>query len=48
MIAVSAGGLVASQFELIGQAEPKLVLQLSWAALFFTGLDGVLIAHEKD
>jgi hypothetical protein len=42
----SAAGMVATQLELIGSGEPKVVLQLSWAALLFTGFDGLLISTE--
>lgn len=48
MVAVSVAGMTASQFELVGQTEPKLVLQLSWAALFFAGIDGALVAHKDE
>lgn len=46
MLLLSAAGIAATQFGAVGQGEPKLVLQLSWAALFFSGLDGILIAHK--
>lgn len=37
-------GLVLGQLGVIGEGEPKLVLHLSWAALFFTGLVGLIAA----
>jgi hypothetical protein len=47
MMAVgSATGIAATQAGWIGQAEPKLVLQLSWAALFFAGLDALMIVDD--
>lgn len=42
----SATGIAATQAGWIGQAEPKLVLQLSWAALFFAGLDALMIVDD--
>lgn len=41
-----AGGAVLSQLGVIGGGEPKLVLHLSWAALFFTGLVGLIACHK--
>lgn len=38
------GGAVLGQLGMIGEGEPKLVLHLSWAALFFTGLVGLIAA----
>ena len=46
MVVCSAAGIVATQLGALGEGEPKLVLQLSWAALLFSGLDAILIAHE--
>lgn len=48
MVVISAAGMAATQLGALGAGEPKLVLQLSWAALFFAGLDGLLIATEED
>lgn len=42
----SAAGMVATQFGLIGDGEPLVVLQLSWGALLLTGIDGLLITSE--
>lgn len=47
MVGLSAVGMVATQLEFVGQSEPKLVLQLSWAALLFTGLDGIFVTHDN-
>lgn len=46
MTGLSAAGMVASQLGAVGDGEPRLVLQLSWAALLFTGLDGIFVTHE--
>jgi hypothetical protein len=40
------GGMAASGLGLVGASEPKLVLHLSWAALFFTGLVGLIAADD--
>jgi hypothetical protein len=40
-----AGG-IASQIGWVGKGEPKLVLHLSWAALFFAGLVGLIAAVD--
>jgi hypothetical protein len=37
-------GAVLGQLGVVGKGEPKLVLHLSWAALFFTGLVGLIAA----
>lgn len=42
------GGAVLSQVGVIGGNEPKLVLHLSWLALFFTGLVGLIAASNGD
>lgn len=39
-------GTALSATEVIGKEEPKLVLLLSWFALVFAALDGVLIAQK--
>jgi hypothetical protein len=44
----AAAGIGATQMRLIGEGEPLVVLQLSWAALLFAGLDGLLIASKED
>jgi hypothetical protein len=46
MVALSAAGIVATQLEFVGKSEPRLVLQLSWMALLFSGLDGIFVTHE--
>lgn len=48
MITGSLVGMTLSQLDLIAQGEPKIVLQLSWAALLFAGFDGLMIATEDD
>lgn len=44
--AYGGGGMVLGQLGVVGQGEPKLVLHLSWAALFFTGLVGLIAASD--
>jgi hypothetical protein len=46
MVLVSAAGVIATQVELVGKSEPRLVLQLSWLALLFSGLDGIFVTHD--
>lgn len=48
MVLTSSAGMVATQLGAVGTGEPKLVLQLSWLALFFAGLDGILLTHGED
>lgn len=45
-VAYGGGGAVLSQVGVIGGSEPKLVLHLSWLALFFTGLVGLIAAAD--
>jgi len=42
----ASAGIIATQAGWVGDGEPLLVLQLSWAALLFAGLEGLLIASE--
>lgn len=46
MVILSAAGIAATQLELVGESEPRLVLQLSWGALLFAGLDGIFVVHD--
>ena len=47
MVLISAAGMAATQMGLIAESEPRVVLQLSWAALLFAGLDGLLITDKR-
>lgn len=47
-VVYGGGGAVLSQVGVIGGNEPKLVLHLSWLALFFTGLVGLIAASNGD
>jgi hypothetical protein len=46
MVAISTAGMIATQTGTVGSGEPRLVLQLSWAALLFSGLDGIFVTHD--
>lgn len=46
MVLTSAAGMIATQFGVIAEGEPRVVLQLSWAALLFSGFDGLLITKD--
>jgi hypothetical protein len=45
MLAGSATGSALSFAGIVGKNEPQLVLQLSWFALLFAAIDGLLIEH---
>jgi hypothetical protein len=47
MVLISLAGMTATQLGAIGESEPRLVLQLSWAALLFAGLDGVFVTDKE-
>lgn len=48
MLVGSTAGLILSSpwVRLIGKEEPPLVLALSWFALLFAAIDGLLIEHS--
>ena len=47
LIAAATGSLLSTPWiGVLGENEPQLVLQLSWFALLFAAVDGLLIEHN--